>query len=226
MDIETVLSTSEFFRGLSDANREALARICIPRNLTKRQTLFVEGEQGQALYICIHGSIQLHKSTPDGRDVVIRVIGPGEVFAEVVLLEKDRYPVTATALTKALVFAMARSQFHALLSEAEFRNDFIAMLMAKQRYLADQIKYLSLHDVGERLIAFLRDHFGPREVMTCPLSKKDVAAAIGVTPETLSRTLLKLKAAKRLVWEGKEIRMDVSPATAAPRRDGNGGKRR
>jgi CRP/FNR family transcriptional regulator len=207
MDLEAVLSTSEFFRGLSPANKTAVAGICVPRHVAKRQVLFTEGQRGTSLYVCINGSVQLSKAAPGGKDAVVRVIKAGEMFAEVILFESDRYPVTAAALTRGLVFVLEKKRFHALLDQRDFRNDFIAVLMRKQRYLAEKITYLSLHEVRSRLAFFLREHFGERETIVCPLSKKDVAAAIGATPETLSRELLRLREEQLVSWDGRSLRV-------------------
>lgn len=210
MDVDAILRQADFFPGISDAGRRAVAEICLTRDLQKKEILFLEGDEGYAFFYCVRGSIQLHKSLPDGKEIVIKIIKPGELFGEVILFEQNHYPVSALALQPSRVLILPKIQFHCLLEREEFRNDFILMLMKKQRYLANRIKYLSGQDVEDRLINFLRDHFGERENIRIGMSKKDVAAAIGATPETLSRLLLKLKQERRLVWEGKTIRVNPS----------------
>jgi len=163
------------------------------------------------MYLLIGGNIQLHKNTEDGREVVIRVIKPGEVFAEVVLFEKERYPVSARSVTNADVLAFPKDGIHRLLAEEGFRNDFIALLMAKQRYLAERIQELTTKDVEQRFFTFLRSQYGEKELIKTPLSKKDIAAAIGTTPESLSRLILRLTEDRIIDWQGKEIRILANP---------------
>jgi len=211
MDIEKLISNTSFFKGLSDGHREELARICCMQEVKKRDYLFHEGEKGSSMYLLVGGNIQLHKNTEDGREVVIRVIKPGDVFAEVVLFERERYPVSARAVTNVDVLAFPREGIHRLLAEAGFRSDFIAMLMAKQRYLTERIQELTTKDVEHRFFTFLRSQYGERETIKTPLSKKDIAAAIGTTPESLSRLILRLTEDEVIEWKGKEIRMLSSP---------------
>ncbi len=211
MNSEPFINQSFFFKGLSAEHRQELAKICSPKTIKKREYLFHEGEQGRSMHLLAEGNIQLHKNTEDGREVVIRVVKPGEVFAEVVLFEKDRYPVSARAIVTADVLAFPREGIHRLLAEESFRNDFIALLMAKQRYLTERIQELTTKDVEHRFFTFLRSQYGEKEVITTPLSKKDIAAAIGTTPESLSRLILRLTADEVINWKGKEIRILSNP---------------
>ena len=198
-----ILAESTFFKDLSLETLKALAAIASTRFLQKRDTLFREGESASAIYLLRRGSIQLHKTTPAGNEVVIKIVRPSEVFAEVVLFERENYPVTALALAPSEVIVFPRAEVHTLLNSASFRNDFIAMLMRKQRYLAERIVQQQAHDVEGRLLWFLKDQFGSQKVIPLPFSKKDLAAAIGTTPETLSRLILKLKKRKILTVSGK-----------------------
>jgi len=203
--IEENLKKSSFFKGISDKSRKTLAEICIPKNIKKKQILFTEGEKGHSLYFCVNGNIQLYKTTSKGREIVIKTIKPGELFAEVILFEESNYPVSALSLSSDRVYVLPKKQIFCLLDKEDFRNDFISMLMKKQRYLANQIKYLTLHDVEERLFLFLKEHFGKQSEINPSMSKKDIAAAIGTTPESLSRLLMRLKHENKLKWEEKII---------------------
>jgi CRP-like cAMP-binding protein len=211
MKIEPYIKQSPFFKGLSEEHHQELAAIGNVKAVKKRDYLFHEGEKGSSMFLLVGGNIQLHKNTEDGREVVIRMIKPGDVFAEVVLFEKERYPVSARAVTHADVLVFPREGIHRLLAEEGFRNGFITMLMAKQRYLAERIQELSTKDVEHRFFTFLRSQYGEKETIHTPLSKKDIAAAIGTTPESLSRLILRLHDDKSIDWQGKEIRILSNP---------------
>jgi len=210
MNTYAMIDQARFFEGICRASKEALASLCQPREWRKKTVLFHEREPGDAMFLLARGRVGLHKVTPDGREVVIKVIKPGEVFAEVILFEEKVYPVTAVALTDVLVFKLPRRDLLSLLRQEDFRNDFIAMLLRKQRYLAEKIRQLTSQDVEERLRAFLREQYGEREQITAEINKKQLASAIGTTPETLSRVLLQLKRRKFLTW--KEGVIAVAPA--------------
>jgi CRP/FNR family transcriptional regulator len=188
------------------SSKTSLAEICLVKSLKKKQFLFMENEKGFSIYILIKGNIQLYKTAPDGREIVIKIVKPGELFAEAILFERNRYPVSAIALADSQVLMIPKPQFDCLLENVSFRNEFMGNLMGKMRYLTDQIKFLTHHDVEERLLLFIEEQYGYQEEIHIRLSKKDVANAIGTTPETLSRVLLRMKQEKKLFWEGHIIK--------------------
>jgi CRP/FNR family transcriptional regulator len=206
-----ILREAEFFKGFPPEAIRRLAERAVLKALRKRQVLFAEGARGDAMYVLAEGSVQLHKTGREGNDVVIRTIRPGETFAEVVLFEQDRYPVTATAAVRSRVLLFLRADIRALLDTGAFRDAFIAMLMRKQRYLAERVRYLTDYDVETRFLLFLREHGGADAArFQVDLSKQDVARAIGTTPETLSRLLNRLRRERLVRWDRRAVR--VSPS--------------
>ena len=167
--------------------------------------MFLEHDPGQAVYVCIKGNIQLYKSNEEGREIVVKLIKPEEVFAEVILFELDRFPVNARAVRPSEVLVIPKNELMQLFDNQNFRNDFIGMLMQKQRYLVEKIRYLSSTDVEDRLLKFLKEMYGNATEININLSKKDVASAIGTVPETLSRALARLKLDGKLNWENNII---------------------
>ncbi len=205
MDAYAILAGAEFFRGISEHSLRSLAAACIPKRVDRRVLLFREGQEGDSLYILAEGTVQLYKSAEDGREVVLRTLKAGEMFGEVVLFEARSYPASAVTLAPSILLRLTRLQVDCLLADPEFRADFIAMLMRKQRYLAERILYLTTREVEDRFFDFLAEQYGRREAYDIPLAKKDVAAAIGTIPETFSRLLLRLKAEGLGSWEGDRL---------------------
>jgi CRP/FNR family transcriptional regulator len=205
MNIEKILHQSDYFKGIQEDNLKSLAQIAIPKKIAKKERLFLEGQKGHSMFLLIYGTIQLFKSAPDGKEIVIKVLGPGEIFAEVILFEQENYPVSALALQDCLLIMLPKRQIHCLLNIEKFRNDFIAMLMKKQRHLTNRIFYLTLHDVEDRFFLFLKEQYGQREEFSINLSKKDIAAAIWTNPETLSRLILRMKNEKIINWEKEKL---------------------
>ncbi|MBN2200353.1 Crp/Fnr family transcriptional regulator [bacterium] len=198
---------SEFFGSLSPEHRRRLADICRFRELDRHETVFNEGDRGTCLFMCLTGSIRVYKSSASGQEAVLKVIGPGEIFAETILFEIDHYPATAVAIEKSRVAVFQKPRFLELLDDAGFRADFISCLMGKLRHLADQVRLFTVSDAETRLFRFLAVRYGGQSDIRTALSKKDVAEVIGTTPETLSRILQRLRDQKRLIWEGRRIRI-------------------
>lgn len=211
MKAEMLLKESGFFRGLSDRNRNALAALCRPKAVAKREVLFIEGQRGEGLFLLQSGSVQLVKTSAEGREIVVKTVEPGETFAEVVIFEQEAYPVTAVALKKSVVYGILKRDFLRFLGEdAAFRSDFIGMLCRRLRYLADRILYLTACDVEERFFRFLEEQYGRREEYDLTMARKDIAAAIGASPETLSRLLLKLRKERKVVMKGKLLKLPAA----------------
>jgi len=208
MDATHLLDQAIFFKGISRENKRALARICVPVEARKREVIFREGDQGHSIYLLVKGHIRLHKTAGDGRETVIKIIQPGETFAEVILFEETRYPVTSVAITNVVLLKILKRDLHQLLNSVDFRNDFIAMLLRKQRYLAERVRQMSSQDVEERFFLFLHEHFGEKKEMETAISKKEFAAAIGTTPETFSRLIRRLTKERKLAWRGKTLKLN------------------
>jgi CRP-like cAMP-binding protein len=206
MNILALLTNTDLFGQFSDNSKKLIAAIARPGEYAKNQELFMEGEKGEALYLLATGMVQLTKESGDGeRGVVVKSVRQGELFAEVILFEQDRYPVTAVAIKKSICIAIAKKKFMTLLDNAAFRDEFIRLLLRKQRYLTERLRSLVTMEADDKLFHYLRQHYGPKERIVPGISKKDFAAAIDATPETLSRVLLKLGEKGVLSWKGKEI---------------------
>ena len=196
------------FNWLSELPPEAHQRvdsITHSRLFTKSAVLFREGERGHHLYSVQSGLIELSKTLPDGSPVTVRQVQPGELFGEVILFEEERYPVTATVASEAVVSTISRKAFLELMDDPPFRNSFMALLMRKQRYLANHIRLLQNPVVEERIVEYLRNRFGLVNGVQSDVTKRSVAQAIAVRPETFSRALKRLRERGVLDWQGNQI---------------------
>lgn len=200
-----ILGQAELFRGLAEPERFALASVCVQREISRREYLFHEGAKADAVYVLFSGSMQLIKSDVGGKDVVIRTLKPGEIFAEAILFERDNYPVSAVALKRSTLIRLGRREFFRLLESRDFRDSFLASMMGRLRYLTNLVFRISVYDVETRFCLFLAEQYGKKDEYLLQISKKDIAAAIGATPETLSRLVLRLKK-RGILWQGKTIR--------------------
>ena len=205
-EIMKLLRESELFGGVSEFTLKALAALCSTHVLKKDQILFLEGRQGEKVYLLSAGMIQLFKGTEHGKRSLIHLVHPGDLFAEVVLFERETYPVTAIAAQKSQIIAIPKKGFLNLLEDRKVREDFLKHLMYKLRLLTRQIRRLTSDDLEGRFFGFLEDYFGSSQVIEPKMTKKDMAAALGVTPEAFSRFLARLKKQGRLQWEHGKIR--------------------
>jgi len=195
----------DFFNDLSPQSIEKLETAQSKRTVAAGTMLFLEGDEGTSVFRLLSGSVRLFRSTPDGREVTIHMVEPGDLFAEIVLFERDTYPVSAAAVEDCLLAVIHRDRIHRLMADEAFRDDFLRDLVGKMRFLSQQLYVLATMDVKQRLIRFLEVRYGRKASITSELSKKDTAAAISVRPETLSRALASLEDDGLLEWKGGSI---------------------
>ncbi|MEJ2628745.1 MAG: Crp/Fnr family transcriptional regulator, partial [bacterium] len=171
MNKQKILQSLPLFEHLSDQGLDQVAGICLEHQSPKKEILFLEGDKGYSLYILVQGAVQLYKTAPDGKEVVIKTVKPGEIFAEVVLFGENYYPVSAVTLADSSLFLLPKHQFSCLLENPDFRKDFIVNLLDKMKYLTDQIKYLTQYDVEDRLFLFLQELYPGDKKIKISLSK-------------------------------------------------------
>ena len=202
-------------QAMQPEHRDAVLGIARSCRTDRSEVLFTEGQAGAAMFVLEEGAVRLHKSAEDGRDVPIRVVRPGELFGEVVLSGGD-YPVTATVIRRSVVLRLECRRFRELLDERGFRDDFISVLLRKERYLAERIRQLTSDDAERRLLGFLKDIAGDRIEFEMPMSKQDVALAINTTPETLSRLVTRLRERGILEWRKRRVCLTLPESFSDP----------
>ena len=210
MDVLKILKNADLFRELSNEMLTAVARHASVRSFSRGDILFLEGSTGASFFLLASGGVRLYKTSADGREVTVRIIQPFDVFAEVILFENEQYPVNAVAISEGSVLEIPRRFFLSLLDTADFRNEFIGLLMRKQRFLAERILYLTSYDVEERFFRFILERYGRNDPYEVDISKKEIASAIGTIPETLSRMIQRLKQQGVLTWEGSSLHIEDS----------------
>jgi CRP-like cAMP-binding protein len=189
------------FSGVEDEDLEALAQMALSKTIPRQSVIFWEGKEAQGFYILISGQAKLVKSSPEGKEYIIRLVGPGETFAEAAVFGDIPYPATAIALEDCQTLFFPKGPFlkHLAASPALARN-MLATLSKLMLHLTRQLEDLSLKEVSARLARYILErcqetHGKIEKGMTCelPTTKTHLAAYLGTISETLSRTLSRFK---------------------------------
>lgn len=208
MDLTRAVARCEIFRDLPPAALSRIAGVAFERTLDKGAVLFAENEPGAAFYLLARGAVKLYRAE-DGHEVIIRMVRKDEMFGEAVLFGRADYPVYAQAVRPSGVVGIPRAPMIRLLDDHDFRDQFIAALIGRLRYFVDHVHVLSIPRLEARFFRYVGFRFGRRTRYDIDLSRKDVASALGVTPEAFSRLLTRLRASGRVRWEGRVL--TVSP---------------
>jgi CRP/FNR family transcriptional regulator len=178
------------FDGLSKSHREGLAQIVLEKEFKKGHTIFSEGESGYGFYVVVDGRVKVYKLSPDGKEQILHLFGPGEPFGEVPVFSGQVFPAYAETLVDSRLLMFPRDEFLRLLgNDPTLALSLLAVLSKRLRQLTALIENLSLKEVPGRLAAYIlsvADEENPRNI-TMDISKGQLASLLGTIPETLSR---------------------------------------
>lgn len=187
------LQQANLFRGLSAAELMPLAETCQILSFTARQQVFAAETPAQHFFIVMTGSVRLYRLNPNGKEKVIELIRAGQSFAEAVVLLQKPYPVYAETLEASQLLAIPSAVFLAQLrQQPELSFKVMASLSMRLHQFVNDIHALSLESAQQRVAGFLLA-LDENELSQLPMSKAVIASRLGLTPETFSRVLSKLK---------------------------------
>ncbi len=210
--IEQTLSKVPLFQGLSQKFLEEIASIVHKKEYRKGQLIFQEGDPGNGFYIVASGRIKVFKISPDGKEQILHLFGPGEPFGEAAVFAKRPFPASAASLEDSTILFLPRSAFVEILaSDPALSMNMLGILSARLRAFASMIEQLSLRDVAGRLSAYLillSERQEGRDELSLDMTKAQLAAYLGTIPETLSRVLAKMSSQNIITVDGARIIID------------------
>ncbi len=197
--------------GVPASDISAIAAFVIPRQLAKGEYLFHEGSASEGFYIVQRGAIKVHRVSAAGKEQVIYLFRPIESFAEGTLATEDGYPADARATEESTVLLIPKRDFIELLrGRPELALRMLGSMSQHLRVLIGLLDDLTLKDMETRLANWLLKRCPrplPNEPVTIQLdrTKRVLAAEMGTTSETLSRTLGKFREQKMVQVKGTTI---------------------
>jgi CRP/FNR family transcriptional regulator, dissimilatory nitrate respiration regulator len=186
------------FQGMSDHVLAHLLGGGLVRSYERRTLLFLQGEEASRLFVVLDGAVRLFRSTADGQDSTIALLGPGESLAEAAIFDGGRYPVNACVAEPGRLLVVPAASFLARLREnPDLALNLLAAMSRHLRRLVAKIEQLSSYSALERVTEFLlrlcpADQGGVE--IALPQDKVLIAARLNMQPETLSRALARLRA--------------------------------
>jgi CRP/FNR family transcriptional regulator len=185
-----VVKGVEFLRRLE-------ARGIVPSALSfwKNENLYHQGEPGITLLFLLRGKVALTIHTPDGKELGLAVLGPGDVFGELALTTGERY-VTAHALTDVDVAVVRADETKALASaDPELLNDILSLVDERLRRAVTVMSELLSASLNVRIARQLLDLAAPGPASGEPevlVTQEDLATLVGATREAVNRELRRL----------------------------------
>jgi len=194
---DDVLSQAPLFEALSEADARALRSDVIDVHIGRGERLFAEGDAGDKLYIILTGKIKLTRAAHDGRENLLSVHGPGEMFGELSLFDPSPRTASATAITDATMAGLAHDDLRTFLSSRpEVAMYMLRALAQRLRRINDIKADLVFTDVPGRVAKALLDlgsRFGVQQdtglQVNHDLTQEELAQLVGASRETVNKAL-------------------------------------
>ena len=204
-----VLSAVSYFADLDDQALQAVAQAALRREYGSDQTVFVEGEPCTGLYVIERGWLKAVKTSMEGREQVLRFVGPGEVVNEVGVFADTRNPATVIALEPTTVWLIHRQAIlHLLQQEPGFASSVAQSLARRVLHLVSLVEDLSLRTVEARLARLLLERAENRALRRQRwATQAEMAARLGTVLDVINRALHELARDGLIQVERHQIRI-------------------
>ncbi len=191
------LRSTPLFSRLDDHAAMSLERSMVPQTLKKGKHLFQEGESGDRLYIVMSGKIKLTHASGDGRESLLMVLGPGDMFGELSLFDPGPRTSTAVAVTDSEVLGLGNNDLRPWLTgHPEVGQSLLQALAHRLRRTNEIMSDLVFADVPGRVakaLIELGEKFGTRTatglLVHHDLTQEELAQLVGASRETVNKAL-------------------------------------
>jgi CRP-like cAMP-binding protein len=207
------VTRSRIFDGLTEQERRAWLAEAQVREFKRGQTVVSQGDPANVFYLVESGFLKLIQLTPEGQELIVRFVGPGEPFGGIVALEAASYPVTGLAIEPTRLRAWPIAALGRLLERnPQVRINIMREIATHMTDALTRVRELATKRVGQRLahtlLRLMRQcgHATPEGVLiTHTLTRQELAELTGTTLYTVSRTLSQWQADGVIRAAGRQL---------------------
>lgn len=208
-----ILRQIPYFAELDDATTDDLARQVRTRRFAPGETIVVEGWLCEGLWFIVRGHVRVYRSAPDGREQVLRVVGPGRTFNDTAAFDEGPNAESAAALGPVTAGLVPGALLRAMLDRhLEIAKAATRVLAARQRALGHVVKDLAGADVTARVATLIlgcagrHDHMVEGAPEACArITQQEIATMIGSVREVVQRSLKELERAGAIKLERARV---------------------
>jgi CRP-like cAMP-binding protein len=197
VDIEELRQIS-YFSILSPDELSRIATMTVERHFNRGDIILIEGEMGGALHYVRSGLVKVLKTSPDGKEQVLRMVAAGYTFNDVPALDGGPNPANVAAMEPSTIYIIRRAELHKLiLTRPEVAEAVVLTLAKTLRHLVGLVEVLSLRHVTARVAKILLDQEESSEQgqRAHRLTQQEMAALAGSAREVVGRALKELETA-------------------------------
>ncbi len=210
---QEVIRKAPLFTALDDAASASLLANMVSVKIPKGTILFAEGDGGDQLYVIAEGKLKLGTSSGDGRENLLSILGPGEMFGELSLFDPGPRTSTATAVTDVKLLSLGQEKLLPWLAEnPKVALQLLARLAQRLRRTNEAVGDLVFSDVPGRVAKALIDlgeRFGKKTeeglFVHHDLTQEELAQLVGASRETVNKALADFAGRNWLKLDGRAV---------------------
>ena len=221
VSVDKILARAGMFHGVEASAVRALTRQLQPVDLPRGHTVFAEGEPGDRLFIIISGKVKIGRRSPDGRENLLTIMGPSDMFGELSIFDPGPRTSSATTVTEVRAVSMDRDALRAWIADRpEIAEKLLRTLARRLRRTNNSLADLIFGDVPGRVakqLLQLAQCFGTQEGdalrVEHDLTQEEIAQLVGASREAVNKALaefarrgwIRLEAKSVLIYDGERL---------------------
>ena len=211
--MDETLARAGIFQGVDPTAAEALAQSLEPIDFARGQEIFSEGQLGDRLYIILSGKVKIGRRAPDGRENLLAVMGPSDMFGELSIFDPGPRTSSVTAVTDVRAVSLDRPALREWIAKRpEIAEQLLRVLARRLRRTNNMLADLIFTDVPGRVakeLLRLAKRFGSQDGgllrVTHDLTQEEIAQLVGASRETVNKALADFAHRGWLRLEGKSV---------------------
>ncbi|HCT14101.1 CRP-like cAMP-activated global transcriptional regulator GlxR [Corynebacterium nuruki] len=212
-EAEEILSRAGIFQGVDPAAVNALIEQLDSVTFPRGTTIFDEGEPGDRLYVIISGKVKLARHAPDGRENLLTIMGPSDMFGELSIFDPGPRTSAAVCVTEVKAASMDSHMLHDWIhAHPEIADQLLRVLARRLRRTNNSLADLIFTDVPGRVakaLLQLANRFGVQEGGALrvhhDLTQEEIAQLVGASRETVNKALAEFAHRGWIRLEGKSV---------------------
>jgi CRP-like cAMP-binding protein len=189
------------FSELEDAELDRVLTLSVELSIDKGTAVFEQGQAATSFYLLVEGHLKVVKITPDGQQLIVRFVVPGDLYGIAKALNRDDYPATALALVDSLTIAWSMTLWDDFMHLPGFADEVVRMIGGRVQEAHTRLKEMATQNVEQRVaqtvLRLVRRSGRKVEqgmLIDFPVTRQEIAEASGTTLHSVSRILS--------AWEG------------------------
>jgi CRP-like cAMP-binding protein len=195
------LKKSAIFSSLKDNEIKNISKLFESLEFNNNETVFHEGDPSDKFYILAEGNVKIMKHSIAGKDLILEIMSPGDVFGGVAVLDNKPYPASAQVMEPSVVIRISRQKLFQIMEEYPIlKLEIVKYFSDKLRDAHEMLKNIATERVERRIASLLLklsekvgvDEKGYRKI-DFPLTRQEISEMVGTTVETCIRTMSKFQ---------------------------------